>query len=129
MMSLKLNHQTELQKDQALCHETGSRPAEAFVDLRHRSDTDRMASIMLLPLYTHCLTPADYGVTAILDLTTAILALMIGGGMVSAVTRFHFDQDDELHHDRVWWTGFACMAVLHCSCCCRSGSVGSCCPI
>lgn len=69
----------------------------------------RMASIMLLPLYTHCLTPSDYGVTAILDLTTAILALMIGGGMVSAVTRFHFDQDDELHHDRVWWTGFACI--------------------
>ena len=65
----------------------------------------RMASIMLLPLYTHCLTPADYGITAILDLTAAILSLMIGGGMVTAVTRFHFDDDSESHRDRVWWTG------------------------
>lgn len=72
----------------------------------------RMASIMLLPLYTHCLTPADYGVTAILDLTVAILALMIGGGMVTAVTRFHFDNDDEHHQDRVWWTGFTCIGVV-----------------
>lgn len=72
----------------------------------------RMASILLLPLYTHCLTPADYGITAILDLTTAILALVIGGGMVTAVTRFHFDHDSEKHTDRVWWTGLVYVAVL-----------------
>lgn len=65
----------------------------------------RLASVLLLPLYTHCLTPADYGITAILDLTAAILALMIGGGMVTAVTRFHFDDDSADHQDRVWWTG------------------------
>ena len=71
----------------------------------------RMASILLLPLYTHCLTPADYGITAILDLTASILSLMIGGGMVTAVTRFHFDSDSELHRDRVWWTGITFVSV------------------
>lgn len=72
----------------------------------------RMASILLLPLYTHCLTPTDYGITAILDLTTAILALVIGGGMVTAVTRFHFDNESEDHHDRVWWTGLLYVAGM-----------------
>lgn len=67
----------------------------------------RMASILLLPFYTHCLTPADYGVIAILDLTGAILGTMICEGMISAVTRHHFDREDSRHHDAVWWTGLA----------------------
>jgi len=77
----------------------------------------RMASVLLLPLYTNCLTPADYGVVGILDTTAAILALMIGGGMVTAVTRFHFERPSEEDHDRTWWTGltwvaFASLVVL-----------------
>jgi O-antigen/teichoic acid export membrane protein len=65
----------------------------------------RIASILLLPLYTHCLTPSDYGITAIMDLTGTILSLMISGGMVTAVMRFHFDHDSREHHDQLWWTG------------------------
>lgn len=67
----------------------------------------RMASVLLLPFYTHVLTPADYGVTAILDLTAALLSTFIAGGMVSAVTRHHFDADQPDHHDKVWWTGLS----------------------
>jgi len=70
----------------------------------------RMASVLLLPFYTHVLTTADYGITAILDLTAAILSTFLAGGMVSAITRHHFDQDDERHHDRVWWTGMTMVA-------------------
>lgn len=65
----------------------------------------RIASVLLLPLYTHCLTPEDYGITAIMDLTATILSLMIGGGMVTAVTRFHFEKNSEKQHDALWWTG------------------------
>lgn len=72
----------------------------------------RMASVLLLPFYTHVLSPADYGVTAILDLTAALLATFIAGGMVSAVTRHHFESDDDKHHDRVWWTGLTMVAVV-----------------
>ncbi|MCA9058992.1 MAG: lipopolysaccharide biosynthesis protein [Planctomycetaceae bacterium] len=71
----------------------------------------RVASLLLLPLYTHCLSPADYGITAILDLTAVILSMMIGGGMSPAVTRFHFDADDKQHQDRVWWTGLSYVSV------------------
>jgi len=77
----------------------------------------RLVSVLLLPLYTNCLSPADYGVVGILDTTAAILALMIGGGMVAAVTRFHFERPSEEDHDRTWWTGltwvtFASIVVL-----------------
>ncbi|MEQ9409854.1 MAG: oligosaccharide flippase family protein [Fuerstiella sp.] len=72
----------------------------------------RMASVLLLPFYTHVLTPSDYGITAILDLTAALLSTFIAGGMVSAVTRHHFDGDDERHHDRVWWTGLTMVGTV-----------------
>ncbi len=75
---------------------------------------NRLAALLLLPLYTHCLSPADYGVMAILDLTAVILSLMIGGGMVSAVTRFHFDDDSSEHRDRLWWTGLTYLAMTSC---------------
>lgn len=65
----------------------------------------RMTSVLLLPFYTHELSTADYGVVGILDLTCAILSTFIAGGMISAVTRHHFDGDNESHHDGVWWTG------------------------
>lgn len=67
----------------------------------------RVASVLLLPLYTHCLSTADYGVVAILDLTAAVLSVMIGGGMAAAVTRFHFEGEGRSHYDRVWWTGLS----------------------
>ncbi len=72
----------------------------------------RMASVLLLPFYTHVLTTADYGVTAILDLTAALLSTFLAGGMVSAVTRHHFDEDDERHRDRVWWTGLTMVGAV-----------------
>ncbi|MCA9084966.1 MAG: lipopolysaccharide biosynthesis protein [Planctomycetaceae bacterium] len=72
----------------------------------------RMASVLLLPFYTHVLTPADYGVTAILDLTAAILATLIAGGMNSAITRHHFDDDDEQHRDQVWWTAITMVTTV-----------------
>lgn len=72
----------------------------------------RMASVLLLPFYTHVLTTADYGVTAILDLTAAILSTFIAGGLVSAIARHHFDDGKKSHHDKVWWTGMTMVVTL-----------------
>lgn len=77
----------------------------------------RMASVLLLPLYTHCLAPADYGVIAILDLTAALLSTLIAGGMVPAITRHHFDSEEDRHHDRVWWTGLSIVTVTAAAVC------------
>ena len=70
----------------------------------------RVASVLLLPLYTHCLSTSDYGVVAILDLTAAVLSVMIGSGMAAAVTRYHFEGSSQKHYDQVWWTGLLYVA-------------------
>lgn len=64
----------------------------------------RLASIVLLPVYTHYLAPTDYGVMAILDLAINLLSIVAGAGIASAATRAHFNGTDDTHHDRVWWT-------------------------
>lgn len=75
----------------------------------------RLTSVLLLPFYTHQLTPADYGVVGILDLTCAILSVFVASGLISAVTRHHFDEDSDRKRDEVWWTGLTmviCVATV-----------------
>ncbi|MEZ6122032.1 MAG: lipopolysaccharide biosynthesis protein [Planctomycetaceae bacterium] len=72
----------------------------------------RMASVLLLPFYTHMLSPSDYGVVSILDLTLAIPAMILAGGMASAITRHHFDDSDAAHQDKVWWTGLSMVSAV-----------------
>ena len=67
----------------------------------------RVASFLLLPIYTSYLTPADYGIIAILDLVAGMLGILIGAGMGSAVNRFHFEANTDLERSQVWWTGFS----------------------
>ena len=72
----------------------------------------RLASVLLLPFYTSVLVPAEYGVVGILDLTAAILGTLVASGLVAAVTRYHFDEDDVRHSDAVWWTGLSMVAAI-----------------
>jgi len=72
----------------------------------------RVAGVVLLPFYTRFLTPADYGIIALLDLTTAIVSQTSAGGIHNAVLRYHFDPayKDRRHH--LWTTGLAMLAVV-----------------
>jgi len=71
-----------------------------------------LSSFLMLPVYTNYLRPADYGIIAILDFTTAILAITIGSGMVNAVTRYSFAAKDEVERNQVWWTGVTYIAGI-----------------
>jgi O-antigen/teichoic acid export membrane protein len=53
--------------------------------------------VLLLPLYTHYLTRADYGVIETLIAATAVLTILLRGGVASAFFRFYFDAS---MHDR-----------------------------
>jgi O-antigen/teichoic acid export membrane protein len=72
----------------------------------------RLASIVLLPLYTRYLTPSDYGVLAILDLTINLLSIVVGGGIASAATRSHFTVEGIAHYARVWWTAIIAVVTV-----------------
>jgi O-antigen/teichoic acid export membrane protein/glycosyltransferase involved in cell wall biosynthesis len=66
----------------------------------------RVLAVILLPLYTHYLTPADYGRVETLVALTTVLIILLRGGIQTAFFRFWFDADDEESHRRVLRTSF-----------------------
>ncbi len=66
----------------------------------------RFVALLLLPLYTRYLTPADYGAVETLVALAAILATVLRLGIASAFFRFYFDSVDAAHRLRVVRTSF-----------------------
>ena len=66
----------------------------------------RFVALLLLPLYTRYLTPADYGAVETLVALAAILATVLRMGIASAFFRFYFDSVDTAHRLRVVRTSF-----------------------
>jgi O-antigen/teichoic acid export membrane protein len=71
----------------------------------------KILSVVMLPLYTRYLTPADYGTISILDITAGLLAVLVGGGIAQAVQRFHFDEESDSERREVWWSGLVFVAL------------------
>ena len=65
-----------------------------------------MLAILLLPLYTRYLTPADYGAVETLLALTAVLVTLLRGGIQSAFFRFWFDSPEREHRLVVLRTSF-----------------------
>ncbi|MFH2002677.1 MAG: oligosaccharide flippase family protein [Planctomycetota bacterium] len=55
----------------------------------------KLVGFFLIPIYTRCLTPQDYGVIELLDLTLSFIAMFVGMGLSSAVLRFYFETKDQ----------------------------------
>src|SRR5919201_2462302 len=66
----------------------------------------RILAILLLPLYTRYLTPADYGAIETLVALSAVLVTILRAGISSAFFRFYFDSKEEAHRIRVVRTSF-----------------------
>lgn len=71
----------------------------------------RVASVVLLPFYTRFLTPADYGIIALIDVTTALVSNLAAGGVHSAVMRYHFEPKYREQRHALWTTGLLMMAA------------------
>lgn len=55
----------------------------------------KLAAILILPLFTHYLTPGDYGVAAILTVTTTLLAGIADLGILVGVYRYYPGESDQ----------------------------------
>jgi O-antigen/teichoic acid export membrane protein len=66
----------------------------------------RFVSVLLLPIYTRYLTPADYGAVETLVALVAICATILRLGIASAFFRFYFDSTDPARRLRVVRTSF-----------------------
>ena len=66
----------------------------------------RFIAVLLLPVYTRFLTPADYGLIETLIALSAILTVILAAGVKSAFFRFYFDDEDKRRVIRTsfWFT-------------------------
>ncbi len=70
------------------------------------SMVSRLLAVLLLPLYTHYLSPSDYGKVGVLTAWSAVLVIVLRAGISTAFFRFYFDADDDRGRTRVVRTSF-----------------------
>ncbi len=66
---------------------------------------------LLLPLYTKYLTPADYGVMAIVEVVKGVVGLVISMGVVESLSRFYYEYADKYARNVVVSTGYLIVFV------------------
>jgi O-antigen/teichoic acid export membrane protein len=75
----------------------------------------RSVGLLVLPLYTHYLTPEDYGVVALATTLTAFLTLMYPLSLYSAVSRFHFlssSEDERRRNNGTIWIAILALGLV-----------------
>jgi O-antigen/teichoic acid export membrane protein len=60
----------------------------------------RLASILLLPVYTRVLNPSDYAITELLDLTLSLVSMLIGGQFAGALFYYYANSSTQEERDR-----------------------------
>lgn len=61
----------------------------------------RIAGLLLVPLYTYNLSPAQYGVIEYLDLTALAIGMLFSLGLANAIYRFYYMAPEGAERDRV----------------------------
>lgn len=54
---------------------------------------NRVATFLLLPLYTRFLTPSEYGIKELVGLTTDVIGMLVATAISSSIYRFYFEYD------------------------------------
>ncbi|WP_083330800.1 lipopolysaccharide biosynthesis protein [Halofilum ochraceum] len=72
----------------------------------------KLIGFLLIPIYTHHLTPADYGTLELVALTTDVMALIIGGRLVAAMFRFYHAAADAAERRQVLATSLTAMLIV-----------------
>ncbi len=61
----------------------------------------KMVGFFMIPVYTHYLTTADYGVLELLDLSLALMGLVLTMWMNASIVRHYYDYDDPQDRNEV----------------------------
>lgn len=76
----------------------------------------KLIGFFMIPIYTTYLTPADYGVLELLDLTLYVVGMIAGLGISNSIIRFYSDCRDEKDKRRVISTAlYSILAVALCT--------------
>jgi O-antigen/teichoic acid export membrane protein len=69
---------------------------------------------LLLPLYTRFLTPTDYGLLEIIEITAVILELLAGVGVTYAVFKFYHKCEDDTERATILSTAITTVMAINC---------------
>ena len=69
----------------------------------------RIGSIILVPIYTRYLTPADYGILNLVGVFTSLLVTILGLGIPDSIFRYYIAEDTDRGRRRVL---SACLGLL-----------------
>lgn len=72
----------------------------------------KMASFFMLPVYTRFLTPADYGVIELLELTSFIFSTLVGMRIGDALFYYYAGAKDQSERERIITTVFVGSGLL-----------------
>jgi O-antigen/teichoic acid export membrane protein len=72
----------------------------------------KVVGFLLIPLYTHYLTPNDYGVLELIDITISVAGLFVAMGIGAAVFRFYYHYDDTKDKNEVISTAFIFVTTM-----------------
>lgn len=72
----------------------------------------RAVSVIMLPVYTKYLSPAEYGVLQLLEIAGDITAILFTAGIRSGLQRFYFKAASEDERNKVIFTTFALEMAL-----------------
>lgn len=73
----------------------------------------RAVSFFMLPIYTRYLTPADYGIMALIEMTLDFIAILAGARLALGIFRFYHKEDDEEARREIASTAFLLMGALY----------------
>lgn len=74
----------------------------------------RASAILLVPLYTDALVEAQWGVLEIAELFIVATTQLIGVNLVTGMTRFYFERDDEAGRNEVVTTATITLGAVAC---------------
>jgi O-antigen/teichoic acid export membrane protein len=76
----------------------------------------RAVSFLMLPVYTRFLTPADYGLVQLLEITVEVAAIFFTAGATAGVQRFYFKANSADERQRLVSTAFFTVLALAAAC-------------
>jgi O-antigen/teichoic acid export membrane protein len=66
----------------------------------------------LLPLYTHYLSPSDYGVAVLIELSISLVGITISSGLAESLPRFYYEDQDEQKRKRTVSTQYGILLLF-----------------
>lgn len=73
----------------------------------------RLVGLIMLPIYTRFLTPADYGLLQLVTMTIEVVSILAGSRLVGGVFRFYHKAENEEERRSVVTTAIALMGALY----------------